>query len=478
MNDGSHQILVRSSGALGVGSVVEYAARFLRNIILARVLAPEAFGSVALLIACIAVAEALTEVGLREVIVQNRGSRRPEFLNAAWWLALVRGFLLYLALWFVAPWIGELFDQTHAVNLLRCGFLVTVLNAATSPALHVLQKDLSFKAWVWLVQGSGVVGVAVAVVAGLLTHSVWALVAGLLVESLCRCAASFLALPFRPSWSLDRGAMGEILKFSRGIFGLPIMMVILLQADTFVVGRLFAASMLGLYSLSRDLADLPNKVLSRLLGPLLLPVFSAQQEDETRIRQRVVEVISMMLAVGLPYTVFCVLLGRAYLQVVYGAAVAVLYVPFALLSVAILLQIVSLIIMNAFLGMGRPSDQRAAALARTATLLLILYPLAVLMQTAGVALAVLISIAVSLLLQVRMAGRMFGLSPAEVFVAGGTGFLLSGFTLAGWAAAQAIGAGPLGSVLLGLFGCGLSWWYAFIRLPPFRRFHFAWRWRG
>ncbi|MCX6906470.1 MAG: oligosaccharide flippase family protein [Verrucomicrobia bacterium] len=469
MSESIDKLLVRSGGSLGLASFFEYGCRFLRTIILARLLTPDAFGLAALLVACVAVAEALTEVGLREAVVQNKHGREREFLSTNWWLSLGRGMLIYVALWTLAPWVTKTFNQEHAVLMLRVGFLVTLLNAATSPALHVLQKDFSFGKWVLLVQVSGVVGVVVAIVLGFITRSVWALIAGAVAESLCRCVLSFAVLPFRPMLRISREYLKEITTFSRGMFGLPILMVILMQTDTFVMGKLFTASVLGIYSLARDLADLPNKVLSRVISPLLLPTFSAQQEDLDGMRKRVIMVTELLVALGAPYTLFCILFGEPYLVTVYGNNVVGMAGAFSMLSAAILLQILSSVIMNAFIGLGQPQVQRLASLARTVSVLVIIYPLARYVGASGVALAVLISITIALSLQVSFARRILGLKLAEYLAPWWTGLRLCSFVIAAWVLVQFVVVASWVAVLLGCAGFLTSWAIACLRMEAFQR---------
>ncbi|MFA6563362.1 MAG: oligosaccharide flippase family protein [Verrucomicrobiia bacterium] len=469
MSGSIDKLLVRSGGSLGLASFFEYGCRFLRTIVLARLLTPDAFGLAAILVACMAVAEALTEVGLREAVVQNRHGGKKEFLNTVWWLSVGRGLLLYAGLWTLAPWVAKTFGQEESVLLLQVGFVVTVLNAATSPALHVLQKDFSFGKWVVLMQVSGVVGVVVAIVLGFMTRHVWSLIAGIVAESLCRCVLSFAVLSFRPTLGLNRNYLKEIMTFSRGMFGLPILMVILLQTDTFVMGKLFSASVLGIYSLARDLADLPNKVLSRVISPLLLPTFSAQQEDLAGMRKRVIMVTELLVALGAPYTLFCLLFAEPYLVMVYGENVAGMATTFSMLSAAILLQILSSVIMNAFIGLGRPQVQRLAALARTISMLVIIYPLARFVGAAGVALAVLCSIMIALTLQVSFARGILGLRLAEYLAPWWTGLRLCIFVIVAWLIVQVVVVAPWVAVLLGCAGFLTGWVIACLRMEAFQR---------
>jgi O-antigen/teichoic acid export membrane protein len=226
---------------------------------------------------------------------------------------------------------------------------------------------------------------------------------------------------------------------------------------------------LGIYSLARDLADLPNKVLSRVISPLLLPTFSAQQEDLAGMRKRVIMVTELLVALGAPYTLFCLLFAEPYLVMVYGENVAGMATTFSMLSAAILLQILSSVIMNAFIGLGRPQVQRLAALARTISMLVIIYPLARFVGAAGVALAVLCSIMIALTLQVSFARGILGLRLAEYLAPWWTGLRLCIFVIVAWLIVQVVVVAPWVAVLLGCAGFLTGWVIACLRMEAFQR---------
>ena len=76
---------------LAAGTLVERLARLGRNMLLARIIAPDQFGLMAIVLAVLALFEALTEVGVAQAVIQNERGTTPEFLNVAWWFGIARG---------------------------------------------------------------------------------------------------------------------------------------------------------------------------------------------------------------------------------------------------------------------------------------------------------------------------------------------------------------------------------------------------
>src|SRR5580704_9176726 len=90
LSDGLRAKAMRGGTWLGVGSVAEQAVRFARNMVLTRLLAPGAFGAMAIVMSCSAIVGALVDVQQRSAVIQNPRGREDAYLNAGWWMGMSR----------------------------------------------------------------------------------------------------------------------------------------------------------------------------------------------------------------------------------------------------------------------------------------------------------------------------------------------------------------------------------------------------
>ena len=104
--------------------------------ILTRFLAPEQFGLMALVLAASQLFEALTEVGVRQAVVQSKRGASDEYLNVAWWFSAGRGLGLYILGWIFAPRVSVFYGEPALAQLLRVAFLTMLLRGVTSPRLY------------------------------------------------------------------------------------------------------------------------------------------------------------------------------------------------------------------------------------------------------------------------------------------------------------------------------------------------------
>ena len=249
--------VARGSVVVTAGSGIDQGFRLVRNVILTRLLAPEAFGLMAIVLAVNTFFESFTDVGIDTAIVQNAGSEEAAYLNGAWWISFGRAVGLYALVFAGAPWIGHFYRQGSIAALMRVAFLGTLFRGAVSPRTYVAHKKMDFKRLVAINQGAGLCGILLTVVLALAIPGVWALTIGYASEAAVKCMLSFVLCPYRPGRQFDKVALRRIYDYSRGLFGLPILTFIYLRADIFVIGKLESTALLGIYSMVAGLGRVP-----------------------------------------------------------------------------------------------------------------------------------------------------------------------------------------------------------------------------
>jgi O-antigen/teichoic acid export membrane protein len=403
--EGLRAKVMRGGVWLGGGSVAEQASRFARNMVLTRLLAPGAFGTMAIVMSCSSVLGSLTDVGLKAAIIQNPKGGEEEYLNASWWMGMGRAISLYAVVFALAPWISRFYGIAELSALLRVALLSTLLEGAMSPRSTLPQKTMNFPRWAAISNGGAVCGVILTVILSLFLRDVWALAIGTCSENAFRLVLSYALCPGLPRLGWDRSAARDLLRFSRGVVGLSFLNLIFTRADIFVLAKLYSPAQLGLYTMAVALVATPSSFLTGLIGQTLLPAFSRVQRDRERVNRILVEVTSWLILLGLPAVVAICVCGKSLLTVVYGARYAAAAAPLAVASVVVFLNALNALITTVFCGKGRPALHRRAVAATAATMVVAIYPASKFFGVAGGQVAALLAIVVGYLLQViRMRG--------------------------------------------------------------------------
>jgi O-antigen/teichoic acid export membrane protein len=385
---------------LAGGSIAEQAVRFARNIVLARLLAPGDFGTMAIVLSASSLVETLTEVGVRGAIIQNSRGGEDSYLNASWWLGMIRAIGTYIFVFALAPWIASFYGRTELTALLRVALLSTIFNGAMSPRSILPQKEMKFARWTAISNGGGICGVLLTVMLSFILQDVWALAIGYSAENALRCFLSYLLCPGFPSLKWDWRAAREILTFSRGIFGLSFLNIIIGRADVFVLARLYSSTDLGLYTMGVAIVITPLAFITSLLGQVIFPALSRIQEDTERLNRISTEITSVLILVGLPAAVSVGLCAPSLLKIVYGTRYAAAAGPLTVAAAVVFFTVVNAPLTLILLATGRPALHRVAVVVSACAMLFTVYPACRVLGTLGGQVAALIAVVAGYIYQV------------------------------------------------------------------------------
>jgi lipopolysaccharide exporter len=444
---------------MGAGSFSEQLTRFGRNMILTRLLAPEAFGTMAVVLSAGSVIQMITDIGVKEAIIQNPRGSEKHYMSAAWWLASLRSLSIYACIFLLAPWISKFYGNHELVPLLRVVALTVILEGTLSSGAYVAIKNMSFKKWAAIHHGGGIGGVVITLILSLFIRDVWALVLGNVAESGMRWALSYALCPYLPSLSWDREAARDLLRFSRGLFGLSFLNLIFSRADVFVLAKLYSPAALGLYVMGIYLVQTPASFLMNLLGQTLLPTFSKVQGDKLRENRILLQVTSLLVQLGIPALVFMVLCGRPLLTLFYGARYAAAAVPLMVASCVVFINILNGQITTVFYGRGVPQLHRRAVAIMAILMVALVYPFGKWFGLAGGQVACLAAVLTGYVFQIARLCKLTDMSLLQYLKPFVSGTMLSLVVVAIWLGSRRFPmlSRPAATIFLGTLGCALAY---------------------
>ncbi|MBW8036011.1 MAG: oligosaccharide flippase family protein, partial [Planctomycetes bacterium] len=406
---------LRGSIALTGGTLVERSFRFVRTIILAKILMPASLGRVALVTTAAMIFEAINEVGVKHSVIQNAKGAQKEYLNVAWWFQAVRAFCLFIIAWLLAPMISRFYEDAGMLMLLRVTFVSMLFNGLISPRVHVLEKQFDFKKAVILTQTSALVSTLATIVLVFYLRNEWSLVIGFVLEPAMLCILSYILCPFKSSFSIDRESFTDILHFARGMLGLPILTLVAFQLDVIVLGKMVSKELVGMYFLAFALASVPRQLFGRIVGRLLVPIFSRKQDDLVELRRSVLSIASVCSVITIPLAMFFITTASALLVLAYKPEYTTVAIPFCLLSVIIVLRIQSIIFASMYIAIGRPGYHRAFVGLRAVVLAVLIYPAISVASVTGAAAAVLIAETAGFIAQIIFMQKRISLLVSDYF---------------------------------------------------------------
>ena len=248
------------------------ALRLGGNIVLSRLLVPQYFGFMTLLNSMMMGLALFSDFGVNGSVTRDPRGDEPEFLNTAWTIQVIRGFLLWTVCLVLARPAAAFYHEPALVGILPALGFTTVLTGFSSIKLYSLIRRLAVREFAFFEIFTQMVQILVAVTWALIHPSVWALVGGGLVSCLARAIASHLLLPGpRDRFAWERRSLESIFAFGKWVFVSGIVFYLASQSDRLVIGRLTSFQTLALYGMAFSLADIPRQVILALAAKIVYP---------------------------------------------------------------------------------------------------------------------------------------------------------------------------------------------------------------
>jgi len=272
------------------------------NIIVARLLFPEAFGIMGTVFAVLIGITMFSDIGLGPGIIQDKRGTEPEFLRSAWTLQIIRGIFI----WIVSFPLGVLVYWSNHEPLLLwlvpIAGLTCVMSGFNSVSLITCRRRLSFGRYTILNLVANAAGTVVMLGCAWVYPSVWALLVNAFVSAAIILAGSFLFLPEIPMrWQWHAESVHGLVRFGRWIFVGTALTFLVSRLDIFVLGSAAGMAVLGVYATAKNFAFAALDALGMLASTVLMPVYSRLAErGDAALRRQTLKMRALLLALFLP----------------------------------------------------------------------------------------------------------------------------------------------------------------------------------
>ncbi|WP_373056147.1 lipopolysaccharide biosynthesis protein [Zunongwangia sp. H14] len=299
------------------------AINFTVQIVLARLIAPEEFGLLGMILIFSAVGNSLTDSGMSQSLIRSEKPDEDDF-STVFTINLALSLFLYLVFYIAAPLISSFYDQPRLTDLIRVYSITIVINS-----LFIIQKtrltyELNFKyqmkAQLPALLLAGLTGIVMAY----MDFGVWALVYMEIVLGLSLTIIYFFQTRWLPKMKLYRHKLKEHFYFGYKLAISGIIGRIVKNIFPLIIGRYFSAAMVGYYTRAVTMKDFPIVTFSNTLDKVLYPVFSKIKKDEnlkqayqkTQVLALLILTTIMLLLILTAHPLFAFLLGDKWLPAV------------------------------------------------------------------------------------------------------------------------------------------------------------------
>ena len=301
-------------------------------IVLARLLNPEDFGTVALSDVFVVFAYLFADLGMGPAIIQRK-EIDDSYLSTSFWVSLITGFGLTLLLCAASPFVASFYNRGILKSIIIVSSTTFIFGAFTSVHRTILTRKLEFNKIAYINITSRVISAMASVGIAFLGLGVWSLVLGAIISQILVTPLIWHLEKWRPRLLFSKKCFMDMFGFSSYLLAFNFFNYFFRNSDSLIIGRVLGVEILGYYSLAYGLMLKPLQYVSWSVGNVLFPAFSRLQEDIERVRLAYIRVVRSISLLTFPMMLGLIVVSREFVLTFYGAKWAPVVIPLQLLSI-------------------------------------------------------------------------------------------------------------------------------------------------
>lgn len=294
--------------------------QLIRLVVLGRILGPEVFGLLAMMLVVIGFVETFGQMGLSEAIIQRPDPTHIE-LSTLYWLNIAVGGLLYAALLLATPLIAAIYSTPDLEKMLPWVALAFLISPWGIQFKALLQKRLHFKPLAIVEVFASVVGMVLSVMLAMQGYGIWSLVWGQLAQSAVLALSLVLVgwrLRMLPGFYFKYTAIKSYLSFGLHLLGSNMLNYFNSRIDQLVVGILLGPQALGYYSMAFNLVLQPVSRINPVLTQVAFPILSKVHSDKVRLKRGYFRMLDLLTSINAPVLIGIAAVAPLLIPVVIG----------------------------------------------------------------------------------------------------------------------------------------------------------------
>lgn len=290
---------------------------FISNVVLARILSPEDFGCIAMLMIFIGLSNTFIDGGFGSALIQKKEPTQIDYSTIFYW-NLILSFFLYGVLFFGAPLIAGFYKIDLLTSVLRVQGTVLILNAFSIVQQNQLRKKLEFKKLAIVNILSSIVSLLIAIGTAMSGWGVWSLVAQQISLSALNAILVFIATRWKPQLVFSSKSFHELFNFGGFILLSNLFSTLSNEIQGLLVGRMFTPATLGLYNQAYRLEGSAANTVSDITNQVTYPVLSSLQNDRQKLKSALKRFIQVPAFVCCPIMAFFIVAAKPIIILIYS----------------------------------------------------------------------------------------------------------------------------------------------------------------
>ncbi|WP_318469400.1 lipopolysaccharide biosynthesis protein [Photobacterium leiognathi] len=297
--------------------IATQAIQLIVMLILGRMLGPEAFGLVGMLAIFIAISQTFVDSGFSSALIRKQDRSESDYATT-FYFNIVVSLSFYVLLFIGAPYIADFYHQPELINLTRTLGLVILANAFTVVQRTRLSIAMDFKIQAKVSLLSVCCSTIVALLLAYYGFGVWALVGQTLTFAISNVILLNVFEPWLPKCGFSKVSFKELFGFGSKLLASALLATIYENIYQIIIGKLFNAGQLGLFTQAKNLSSIPAMTLTAIIQRVTYPMMSHIQNDQQALDKAYLLTLRLSAVVIFPIIIGLGLVAKPLLTVLLG----------------------------------------------------------------------------------------------------------------------------------------------------------------
>lgn len=310
------------------------------TVILARILTPQDYGIMTMVMAVAGIAGLFLNLGLSTATIQRADINHAQ-VSTLFWINAGMGFLLMLVLAGLSPVVAWFYNAPELAPVTQALSVTFLLSGLSVQHNALLNRQMRFSSLAVIQVLSMLAGISAAIFAALQDFGYWALVLNNIVHSLCLVSGAWLAVRWIPGLPRKDAGIGSMIKYGIDLVGFEFVNYFSRNMDNMLIGRFHGSGPLGMYSKAYQLLMMPIQNLRNPMIQVAMPALSRLQNEPENYRHYYRKLLSILAFISMPLVTFLLVCSDQIIFVVLGDQWKEASELFKILALAAFIQPVS-----------------------------------------------------------------------------------------------------------------------------------------
>lgn len=258
--------------------------QFIVQIVLARILVPEAYGTVAMVVVIANIFQVFVDSGLGNALIQKKDADDLDF-SSVFYFNLVWCLVLYGVVFVISPIIADFYNDQGLTAIIRVLCLTIIISGVKNVQQAYVSKNLQFKKFFWSTLSGTIFSAIVGIWMAYHGFGVWSLVAQRLVNLAVDTFALWMIVKWRPKRMFSFSRLKDLIGYGWKLLASALLDTIYNNLWQMVIGKVYRESDLAYYNQGNQFPNVIVTNINSSIDSVLLPVMSGEQDNKIRVRE-------------------------------------------------------------------------------------------------------------------------------------------------------------------------------------------------